>query len=402
MNHSLTKVLVFILCTVMVLAVTVSAAAKDEGIDVVLVMDTSGSMKKTDPLSLRIPAAKLFMALLKKHDRAAVIGFSENAETLISLTPLDSSDNKEKLFSAADKISSTGKYTNLHDALLKGMEVLAQGSRKNRKQIIVLMSDGMMDVGNADEDRKLVEKMRSTLSARLEEKNVKAYTVAFTEQSDRKLLGKISKRSGGFYNLAMTDKDFHVIFTSIFESLKSPEMLPMTKNGFLIDKTIEEVTIVASKGTMDTKIMLNSPDSKSYTSDDQNENVQWFISNNFDMITIKHPHEGRWEILFSTGENNKAYILTDLKFITNFEKQYSTFGEPLDIEMWLEKEGVIIREPDILDLVTFGLKLTSPDGRVTSLKPFNRGDGTYLRKIEIKRLCVQHCERPGVKGRCAA
>jgi hypothetical protein len=36
--------------------------------DVVLVMDSSGSMKKTDPLSLRIPAAKLFVSLLDKDD----------------------------------------------------------------------------------------------------------------------------------------------------------------------------------------------------------------------------------------------------------------------------------------------------------------------------------------------
>jgi hypothetical protein len=365
---------------VIVFSINISYSAHSN-IDVVLVMDSSGSMKKTDPLSLRIPAAKLFISLLKEDDRVSVVSFSDKSYLLIALTPLDTEGNKNSVLAATDRISSDGLYTNLYEALNKGYDILSNTEETDRGRIIILMSDGMMDVGNPDEDKRLIDKIKNELAIRLEDKGIKVYTIAFTKQSDRKLLEKISKQTGGFYNLALTDKDFHLIFTSIFESLKSPEMLPISQNGFLIDKSVEEVTIVATKGSPDTEIKLNSPDGKSYSYQNTHPDMKWFVSENFDMITVKRPAVGRWEILFSTGENNKAYIITNLKLQTNFDKLYSTFGDPLDVQIWLEKDGKIIQEEDVLNKIDIYIELTMPDGRIMKITPFNRGDGIFNRRI---------------------
>ncbi|MEW6599817.1 MAG: VWA domain-containing protein [Nitrospirota bacterium] len=358
------------------------AYSKDgENMDVVLVMDSSGSMKKTDPMSLRIPAAKMFISLLGKNDRAAVVSFSDTSYPIINLTPVDNDINKDRLFKATDKISSTGLFTNLYDAFKGGLGVLSEGQKNDRAKIIVLMSDGMMDVGDTDKDLELVGKINNELAGTFEDNGIRVYTIAFTEQSDRILLEKISKRTGGFYNLAITDKDLHLIFTSIFESLKSPDMAPMSENGFLIDRSIEEVTIVATKGSPQTQIQLNSPDGISYSNKESSTGIGWFVSDNFDMITIKTPAEGRWEILFSTGENNKAYIITNLKLQTNFDQLYSTFGDPLDVNIWLEKDGNTIKEQAVLDRFKIYLELTDPDGKVTKLEPFSKGEGIFTRNI---------------------
>lgn len=356
-------------------------AKANDGIDVVLVMDSSGSMKKTDPMSLRIPAAKLFVSLLDKKDRASVVSFSDTSYPIIHLTPVDNEINKDNLFKAADKISSAGLFTNLYDALNGGLDILSEGEKNGRSKIIVLMSDGMMDVGDTGKDRELVEKIKNEMAATLEDKGVKVYTIAFTEQSDKLLLEKISKRTGGFYNLALSDKDLHLIFTSIFESLKSPDMAPMTENGFLIDGSIEEVTIVATKGSPKTQIRLNAPDGRSYSNKEKSTGIGWFVSDNFDMITIKTPAGGRWEILFSTGENNKAYIITNLKLQTNFDQLYSTFGDPLDIKIWLEKDGIAIKEQELLNKFNIYLELTGPDGKASKLEPFNKGEGIFERNF---------------------
>lgn len=368
-------------CAALLLAANIAYPAEKGPIDVVLVMDSSGSMKKTDPRSLRIPAAKMFISLLKENDRAGVISFSGQGNTIIDLTPVDTQINKDRLISAAEKIRSDGRYTNLHEALRAGVEIISADSASGRTKIIVLMSDGMMDVGDPIEDMKLVDLIRDKLSGELEESGIRVYTIAFTTQSDRELLERISKRTGGFYNLALSDSELHLIFTSIFESLKSPEMLPMSQNGFRIDKSVEEVTIVVTKGTADTKIMLNAPDGLSYTYGNKGERIEWFVSDSFDMITVKNPAEGRWEILYSTGHNNKAYVITDLKLRTNFDKLYSTYGDPMDVEVWLEKEGSILVDQDIIDKIELNMELTGPDGRAVNLKPFKRGDGTYLRRI---------------------
>lgn len=374
-------VIIFVIAAVIAVTYSDVYAKAGSDIDVVLVIDSSGSMKKTDPQSLCIPAAKLFISLLDENDRAGIISFSDKGYPIIPLTPVDSKENRDKLLNAAEKISSDGLYTNLHDALSKGLSMLTDKGKPDRTRFIILMSDGMMDVGNPDEDMRLVSNMKDELAAKLEEEAVKVYTIAFTKQSDTKLLEKISKQTGGFYNLALTDKDFHLIFTSIFESLKGPDMLPVSDNGFLIDGSIEEVTIVATKNSPATQIHLHAPDGKSYSNKDKSTGIEWFASDNFDMITVQRPTEGKWEILFSAGENNKAYIITNLKLQTNFDQLYSTFGDPLDIKIWLEKDGVIITEQAVLDKFDIYLEMTGPDGNTSKLKPFSKGEGIFIRSV---------------------
>jgi hypothetical protein len=356
-------------------------AQSRSNVDVAIVMDSSGSMKKTDPRSLRIPAAKLFISLLGSSDRAAVLSFSDQGYAIADLTSVNNEANKKKLLNATDQITSKGLHTNLYGAFNKGMEVLLDAKEDGRDQIIVLMSDGMMDVGDHEEDMQLLAKLKSDLSGVLKKNNIKVYAIAFTDQSDKSLLEKLSKQTGGFYNLALTDKDFHLIFTSIFESLKSPEMLPMENNGFLIDGSIQEVTIVVSKESAATDIHINSPDGQTYSGNQKYSGISWFVSENFDMITVQKPVEGRWEILYSTGENNKAYIITDLKLETNFEQLYAVFGEDLDIKAWLEKEGAIIRNGEVLETTDIYIELNNPDGNISNLKPLNSGDGIFHKTI---------------------
>jgi len=372
---------VLLLAVFIILAPEAGNAQARGNIDVALVMDSSGSMKKTDPRSLRIPAAKLFISLLDSNDRAAVLSFSDKGHPIAGLTPVNNDANKKKLLNATDKITSKGLHTNLYGAFHKGMEVLLEAKEEGREQIIILMSDGMMDVGDPDKDSQLLTKLKLELSGELKKNNIKVYSIAFTNQSDRRLLEKLSKQTGGFYNLALTDKDFHLVFTSIFESLKSPEMLPMEKNSFLIDGSIREVTIVASKASPETDIQIIAPDGQTYSGSHQYSGISWFVSDNFDMVTVQKPVQGRWEILYSTEENNKAYIITDLKLETNFEQLYAVFGENLDIKAWLEKEGAIIRDGQVLETTDIYIELNNPDGNISNLKPLNGGNGIFYKSI---------------------
>ena len=357
--------------------------AEKRKMDVVLVMDSTGSMKKSDPLFLRIPAAKLFISLLDQHDRVSVVSFTDSAEILGSSVMLDSESGKDTLSRAVDRITSTGLHTNVYEALKRGIEVLGAENSPGNEKIIVLMSDGIMDTGDPEKDKALIEKLETDLTKMLIDHGIKVYAIAFTGQSDTRLLERLSKQSGGFYNLAATDKDLHIVFESIFESLKAPDMLPMSANGFLIDKSIEEVTIVATKDSPDTTIKLSAPDGEKYSFENKPPDTEWFVSSNFDMMTIKKPSAGKWDILFSTGTNNKAYVITNLSLQTNFNEVYPLFGQNIDIKIWLERDGKPIREEEVLEKITFSIELSNPDGKTIRLQPFNKKDGYFERKIEL-------------------
>jgi hypothetical protein len=376
------KVAIILGCLIIFFSTGVHSAEK-KNMDVVLVMDSTGSMKKSDPQFLRIPAAKLFISLLDKHDRASVVSFTDSAEILSSSVLLDSENGRDTLSQVVDKITSTGLHTNLYEALNEGIEVLGEEKRPGSEKVIVFMSDGIMDTGDPEKDNALIEKLKTSLTKSLIEYGIKVYAIAFTGQSDTQLLERLSKQTGGFYNLARTDRDLHVVFESIFESLKAPDMLPMNANGFLIDKSIEEVTIVATKDSPDTTIKLNAPDGEKYSSENKPPYTEWFVSSNFEMMTIKKPLDGKWEILFSTGNNNKAYVITNLNLQTNFNEVYPLFGQDLDVKIWLEREGKPIKEKEVLEKITFSIELSNPDNKTIQLQPFNKEDGSFERKIEL-------------------
>jgi len=135
------------------------AADKTSGVDAVLLIDSSGSMAKNDPDKLRVPAAKMFMSLLGTEDRIGLISFSDNGYPVLHLTA-PGPKTSARILSSADRVSSKGVYTNLHAALDKGLAMLEKEGKKGQEPMLVLMSDGKMDVGDTDEDWALTKKLQ--------------------------------------------------------------------------------------------------------------------------------------------------------------------------------------------------------------------------------------------------
>jgi len=353
-------------------ATTTLAAGKSSGVDAVLIMDSSGSMAKSDPDKLRIPAAKLFMSLLGDKDRIGLISFSDNGYPVLHLTA-PSPKNNARILSSADKVSSKGVYTNLHAALLKGVQMLDRESDPQREKMLVLMSDGKMDVGDTDEDWQLTQKVQGELLKNIKKKNIKVYTIAFTEASDVDLLKDIAHQSKALFKLAKNDTDLHEVFSAIFESAKSPDMLPIEGEEFVVDSSIKEVTIVASKEREDVRIYLQSPEWKKLSADDAGKQLNWFMSQHFDMITLRDPEPGTWKLLF-TGGRNRAYIVTNMALNHNPQQPQLNVGEDMVLEAWLEQDGKRLEREAVLTNTQFKMKIEAPDGANAEFEMFDTGE----------------------------
>src|SRR5262245_17273721 len=89
-----------------------SLSAQKPELDVVLILDSSRSMKRTDPEKLRNKAAKLFMRFLSPGDRAALVHFSSAAVTVLPLAPL-SQHGLEAMDLAIDGVPVEGNFSDL-------------------------------------------------------------------------------------------------------------------------------------------------------------------------------------------------------------------------------------------------------------------------------------------------
>lgn len=344
-------------------AQTTAAAVPEpaQGVDAVLVIDSSGSMKETDPRRLRVPAAKMFVSLLDAQDRVGLISFSDDA---YPVTPLTSAEkgNQAKLFAGIDKVSAKGAYTNLHAALAKGMDMLEREGDKQRRRMLVLMSDGKMDTGDFDKDKALIEKIRGETLEALAKDGIEVYTIAFTEASDMPLLREIAGRTAALSRLASNDRELHEVFSQIFESAKQPDMLPMEGGAFMVDAAVEEVTVVASKAAPDVEIKLEMPDGRAIVAANAGKAVRWFKSEQFDMITVEKPPAGQWHLRSSDNRGDKAYVVTHLGMDARIGEAPIYAKAEQSGEAWLHDKGEIITKPEILDQTQFHLEIVPPEG----------------------------------------
>ncbi len=369
------------------------ALAAGAGVDAVLLMDSSGSMAKNDPKKLRVPAAKMFMSLLDEQDRIGLISFSDNGYPVLHLTA-PAADTNARILASADKVSSRGVYTNLHAALTKGVAMLDKESQAERERMLVLMSDGKMDVGDSDEDWSLTRKLQGELLQSVKDKGIKVYTIAFTEASDVELLKQIATDTGGLFKLARGDQDLHEVFSVIFESAKAPDMLPIEGGAFEVDGSIEQVTIVASKEREDVRIFLQAPDGRKLGSNDSGDKLNWFMSHHFDMITLNEPQTGTWKLLF-TGGSNRAYIVTNMSLNHNPQRPSLALDEDMVLESWLEQDGKLLDREAVLTNTRFFMDIQDPSGASARFELFDQGEYGDRKPADGRYANTLSYENPG-------
>lgn len=348
------------------LALPLSFAA-NKPLDAVIVMDSSGSMAINDPDRMRVPAAKLFSSLLGEQDRLGVVSFSDKGYPVVYLTPLTSSRKRTQVMSAIDKVSSKGVYTNLDDALQKAIGMFAQTSNDERRKVIVLLTDGKMDVGNVQEDQVLIKKIKSDTLTTLRQQKIRVYTLAFTQNSDLALLELIGRQTNARFTVADTTNELHRIFTEIFEASKEPNMLPMPGGYFTADESLNEVTLVATKDSVDSRITLIAPDGMEYEHQHSADNMKWSVNRYFDVVTISNPQAGRWRLL-SSEDTSKAYVVTVMELASDLADRELHVGSNLIFHAWLTRSDQLITEEKLLEVTQFTVKIKTPDAEEVTIE----------------------------------
>ncbi len=340
---------------------------QSKGADIVLLIDSSGSMRKTDPQNNRKTSAKLFISLLGSDDRVGIVSFGDSAKLLLPLTP-NSKENYGKFISAINRISSREFSTNIYDGVKMGFDQLKTSS--SNKKVLVLLSDGKLTLGSKEKEAAALSSLSALLPVMVKS-GITLSTIAFSDQSDARFLEDLARAGGGFFKLALTDQDIHVIFALMFEKIKSPDAVPFEGDSFNIDKDIKEAIVFISKkaGTMTT---LLEPSGKKNTPKKYGQNLQWYETKLFDLITIREPVPGKWKVNLSTKEGNKVFVITNLSLKSSFNSNFVNKNEKVRGDVWLERDGGVIKEKDLLDQIALSADLAGPD-RKSSKVGLSRG-----------------------------
>ncbi|MGM9977516.1 MAG: VWA domain-containing protein [Clostridium sp.] len=110
---------------------------EEEGaIDLILVIDTSGSMDG-DRIERTKESAKKVVSCMKENDRCALVGFEGSAYLVNDFT-----SDSEELNNSIDTLIPRWNGTNISSGINKAIDVFENSSANNRDKYVILLSDG--------------------------------------------------------------------------------------------------------------------------------------------------------------------------------------------------------------------------------------------------------------------
>lgn len=181
-----------------------AAKPKTEPVDVVLVIDTSGSMRGSS-LDAAKEAARAFAAKLQPDSRLSVVTFADRPRLAMPLT-----DTRRGLDIVLRQLQAEGE-TALYDAL--GLAATEARRAEVKRPVIVLLSDGGDTVSRRDLDFALKE---------VKAARAPVLVVALpSAEADFGTLRSIARQTGGRFSTVAKAEDLATFYESLAQELQT-------------------------------------------------------------------------------------------------------------------------------------------------------------------------------------
>ena len=177
---------------------------------IVLLIDTSGSMRDENRLIYAKEAAKVVTRQLKDADLFGVIGFNINTYIVVGLDKL--ANNRKVVDAQIDRLKAGG-YTDFLPALTDAKDALENlyASKKH----VVLLSDGVTR-GSPSALLNLVSEMLKV--------NITVSTIAISKEADVRVMSRMARSGGGFFQLVCDASTMpQLMVENLFSNTGSPQ-----------------------------------------------------------------------------------------------------------------------------------------------------------------------------------
>ena len=195
-----------------------------ESKDVILVLDNSGSMKKNDPEFLLKRAVGKFVTDLDQSTRVGMVIFDQGVRYPVPLSELNV-DSRAAIQQTLEEIDYRGQLTDSPAAIERAIYELKSHVRDNATPVIIFMTDGIVDTGDAGIDKEKTKWMREELAADAADNGIRIFGIAFTENADFFLIQSLAKKTSGEYFRALAPEDLAGVFDRVQETLAAPAVV---------------------------------------------------------------------------------------------------------------------------------------------------------------------------------
>lgn len=208
------------------------SAGQEQPVDLVVVLDRSGSMEGKKIEDAKQAVIRL-MDRLSPQDRMAVLSYSNGVEMIAGLTPMENG-NRQRLSSQVGRIQPGGG-TNLGGGLEHGISTLKYSPGSGRQRKIILISDGLANQGVTDPGA------LGHMAADGVEYNLAVSTVGVGYDFNEVLMTTIADHGAGSYHFLQNPIAFAKTFEKEFEMTRNivasalELRIPLSKGVQLVD-----------------------------------------------------------------------------------------------------------------------------------------------------------------------
>jgi len=258
---------------------------------------------------------------------------------------------KRKARGEAEKISSPGQFTNIEDVIRRSVADW-DGPETGYRRHLILLTDGMVDISkNADKNSDSRQRILQELLPRLKLHGAQVHSIALSSRADHELLQQLSRETDGWYEQVDNAEQLQRVFLRIFEKVGRPDTLPLKDNRFMVDSSIQEVTLLVfrKEGAEPTRVV--TPSGQEFDAKSAPESVNWHRDVGYDMLTISKPETGEWRVLAAMDPDNRVIVVTDLQMQSTTLPTRFVLGETLPLTVSFTNQGKLITRQDFLDVV---------------------------------------------------
>ena len=399
------KLLILLFCVLTICAlphVYVNAEDNEVGnekeykpLDIVIVIDESGSMRTSDPDETAKEAVRMLVNMMPAEDsRVGVISF--NTEPTVrtegkygddALIKIRDFAGLESVRDAIDEVEYKGD-TGIGNALNAATELLSKESDDTRTKVIMLFTDGVDDFGNrieADLELAKCQKKETEAISWAKDNDCKIYCVGYDYvlQNGDSSMGENGEGIVKLQNMAnTTGGEFNVVHdVSEIEELLIRFLASACDLNYKIIETIpgdgnrHEAVIPISPSVIEANIRIAGADTSALESGsihlydpngdevllENSENVRVDADAMAVSIKVIVPKAGDWvvsvegiynEINIGLLEHYKMNISSTLTFPEGNPEGVAYSNDTVGIKTWLSYEGETLEESAIYDAVT--------------------------------------------------
>lgn len=196
--------------------------------NIVLLLDTSDSMRQTDPNNQLFKAAADVVRKMDSDMQIAVITFNDRTDVLQPLVQLSDQSVKDTVIAKLENHAGPSGGTQIEEALQAGLEQLRAAGQLGQGSTVVLMSDGYshVDLQTALEPYK--------------QSQLRIHTVGMSEvdANGTYLLQRISEETGGKYFNVDHAEELSGIFGQIYDLSRQDRNLVSERTGAAADSAL--------------------------------------------------------------------------------------------------------------------------------------------------------------------